>query len=278
MGLSVNVLKKVNGFTLEAQWQVDNELAVLFGYSGSGKSLTLHLIAGLMAPDRGKIISDGQTLYDHEERINVSPQKRSFGYVCQNLALFPHMTVKQNIKYGAKGLKRQEQEEGVRELLETFYLQDLENKLPGEISGGQKQRVALARTLIRQPQALLLDEPFSALDNPLRLEMRQFLQEIRKKFQVPVILVTHDLQEALSLGDKLIIYVAGKTVQTGTPQEIMTGPATPEVANLLMLSQDFWSFETIPDHAPGGINLSYIAGKQKLNRTKLKVAKKKRGN
>lgn len=243
MGLSVNVLKKVNGFTLEAQWQVDNELAVLFGYSGSGKSLTLHLIAGLMAPNRGKIISDGQILYDHKQRINVAPQKRSLGYVCQNLALFPHMTVKQNIKYGAKGLKRQEQEEGVRELLETFHLRDLENKLPGEISGGQKQRVALARALIRQPQALLLDEPFSALDHPLRLEMRQFLQEIRKKFQVPVILVTHDLQEVLSLGDKLIIYVAGKTVQTGTPQEIMAGPATPEVANLLMLSQDFRSVE-----------------------------------
>ena len=153
-----------------------NELAVLFGYSGAGKSLTLQLIAGLLKPDAGRITANGDVLFDSQKRINVPPQRRSLGYVFQDLALFPHMTVRQNIAYGATGLPRGARQERVGEMLEVFHLEDLADKPPAEISGGQKQRVALARALIRRPQALLLDEPFSALDNPLRREMRQFLK------------------------------------------------------------------------------------------------------
>ena len=237
MGLSVDLVKQVNGFRLEVAWQIENELAVLFGYSGAGKSLTLQLLAGLLKPDAGRIVVNGEVLFDSRERINLPPQRRSLGYVFQDLALFPHMTVRQNIAYGATGLPRVGRCQRVGEMLEVFHLEGLADKPPAEISGGQKQRVALARALIRQPQALLLDEPFSALDNPLRREMRRFLKQIHAEFAVPVILVTHDLWEAASLADTIFIYHSGKIVQSGTPQEIISRPLTPEVAALVQLPE-----------------------------------------
>jgi molybdate transport system ATP-binding protein len=237
MGLSVEIVKQVNGFKLEVDWRIDNDLAVLFGYSGAGKSLTLQLIAGLLEPDAGRIAVNGQVLFDSRKQINVRPQRRSLGYVFQHLALFPHMTVRQNIAYGATGLHRVERWQRVEEMLQVFHLEGLADKPPAEISGGQKQRVALARALIRRPQALLLDEPFSALDNPLRREMRQFLKQIHVKFNIPVILVTHDLLEAATLADVLFIYHDGKIVQRGSPQDIISQPQTPEVAALVAVPE-----------------------------------------
>jgi molybdate transport system ATP-binding protein len=237
MGLSVEIVKQVNGFKLEVDWRIDNELAVLFGYSGAGKSLTLQLIAGLLEPDSGRIIANDRVLFDSQQHINVPPQRRYLGYVFQDLALFPHMTVRQNIAFGATGLNRAERQQRVGEMVEIFHLEGMADKPPAEISGGQKQRVALARALIRQPQALLLDEPFSALDNPLRQEMRQFLKQIHVKFNIPVILVTHDLLEAATLADVLFIYHDGKVVQSGSPQEIISRPLTPEVAALVAVPE-----------------------------------------
>jgi molybdate transport system ATP-binding protein len=233
MGLSVAIVKQVNGFKLEVAWEIDNELAVLFGYSGAGKSLTLQLIAGLMNPEAGRIAVNGRVLFDSQQQITVPPQRRSLGYVFQDLALFPHMTVRQNIAYGATGLNRLERHQRVEEMLQVFHLEGLADKPPAEISGGQKQRVALARALIRRPQALLLDEPFSALDNPLRREMRQVLQGIHAEFGIPVVLVTHDLLEAATLADRLFIYHGGNIIQSGSPQEILSRPQTPEVAALV---------------------------------------------
>ena len=237
MGLSVEVVKQVNGFKLEVDWRLENELAVLFGYSGAGKSLTLQLIAGLMDPDTGRITANGDVLFDSQKFINVPPQRRSLGYVFQDLALFPHMTVRQNIAYGGTGLNRAARQERVGEMLEVFHLEALADKPPAEISGGQKQRVALARALIRRPRALLLDEPFSALDNPLRREMRQVLKQIHAEFTIPVILVTHDLLEATTLADTLFIYHGGRIVQRGTPQEVISQPQTPEVAALVAVPE-----------------------------------------
>ena len=237
MGLSVQVSKRVNGFRLEVDWQIGNELAVLFGYSGAGKSLTLQLIAGLLKPDAGRVAVNGEVLFDSQERINLPPQRRSLGYVFQDLALFPHMTVRQNIAYGATGLHRVERDQRVGEMVHIFHLEGLADKPPTEISGGQKQRVALARALIRRPRALLLDEPFSALDNPLRREMRQVLKQIHAEFKIPVILVTHDLLEAATLADTIFIYHGGKIVQSGSPQEIISQPKTPEVAALVQLPE-----------------------------------------
>ena len=237
MGLSINIRKAVNGFKLDAQWEINDELAVLFGYSGAGKSMTLQMIAGLMKPDEGAIHLNGKPLFNSAAAIDLPPQARSFGYVFQDLALFPHMTVRENILYGAHGLSKSARESRCRDMMERFLIAGLENKYPHEISGGQKQRVALARALIRRPDALLLDEPFSALDAPLRSEMRNFLKEIRGEFPIPVVLVTHDLAEAATLADRLIILANGRVVQIGTPFEVLNSPAGPEV-ELLVNTRD----------------------------------------
>ncbi len=237
MGLSVNIRKAVNGFKLDAQWAIGDELAVLFGYSGAGKSMTLQMIAGLLKPDEGAIHLNGRPVFNSAAAIDLPPQARSFGYVFQDLALFPHMTVRENIHYGARGLSKHERELRSRDMMERFMIAGLEKKYPREISGGQKQRVALARALIRRPDALLLDEPFSALDAPLRSEMRNFLKEIRREFPIPVVLVTHDLAEAAALADRLIILADGRVAQTGTASEVLNSPSSPEV-ELLVNTRD----------------------------------------
>jgi molybdate transport system ATP-binding protein len=234
MGLSVKLLKKVKGFTLDVEWEIENELAILFGGSGAGKSMTLQLIAGLMDPDDGFIRSNGSIFFNKMSGINISPQHRSLGYVFQDRVLFPHMTVKENIAYGLKGESEPEKrEQKVKEMIRLFLLQGLEDMYPSEISGGQKQRVALARALIGRPKALLLDEPFSALDNTLRLEMMRLLQEIRAEFEVAVVLVTHDVLEAYSMGDSIIVYSSGRVEQVGKTEDVFRRPKSRKVAQSL---------------------------------------------
>jgi molybdate transport system ATP-binding protein len=225
MGLSVRIIKKVEGFKLDAEWQIGNELVVLFGDSGSGKSLSLQCIAGLMKPDEGLIRANGDLFFDHTLNVNVPPEKRSFGYVFQDRVLFPHMTVRGNINYGCKGISKSETRQKVDDMIGLFHLRGLEDRFPAEISGGQKQRVALARALIGRPDALLLDEPFSALDHPIRLEMIRLLEEVRNEFNLPVVLVTHDVLEAYAMADKIIVYSGGRIIRTGSPGEIFHFPA-----------------------------------------------------
>lgn len=233
MGLSVTLKKRAGVFSLDVSWEIDNELVVLFGYSGAGKSITLQMIAGLMRPDEGVVRSGEKVLFDSLKRIDVPPQKRSFGYVFQDLALFPHMTVRGNIRYGATGSSTDECKKLVEEIIGAFRLEEVANSLPSKLSGGQQQRVAFARALIRKPDVLLLDEPFSALDNPLRLEMREFLNDVRNKFDIPVVLVTHDTFEAYTMADTIIVYANGRVAQTGTPFEIFNHPANKEVETLI---------------------------------------------
>lgn len=233
MGLQVSLKKNVNGFGLDIEWEIGNELAVLFGFSGAGKSMTLQLIAGLMKPDIGRVSLDDKVYYDSSTRTDFPPQNRPFGYVFQDLALFPHMTVTGNILYGAPAVPKPEKVGRAREMIRNFKLTGLEDRYPHEISGGQKQRVSVARALIRQPQVLLLDEPFSALDRPLRMEMRCFLREVKDEFNIPVILVTHDFEEASSIADKVIIYEHGRIVQIGAPKEIQHQPVNSYVYQLV---------------------------------------------
>ncbi|MBI3560153.1 MAG: ATP-binding cassette domain-containing protein [Gammaproteobacteria bacterium] len=233
MGLQVQLVKKVNGFTLDVEWAIENQSAVLFGFSGAGKTMTLQLLAGLITPDVGRIVLDGACYFDHVKGINLPPQQRAFGYVFQDLALFPHMRVLKNILYGTTDLSKQANLEKARAMIHTFKLDGLESRYPHEISGGQKQRVALARALMRQPHALLLDEPFSALDRPLRHEMRNYLLTIKDLFKIPIILVTHDIDEASSIADTLIIYDHGRIVQTGSPQQLRSQPVNTVVSRLL---------------------------------------------
>ena len=207
-------------------------LAALFGYSGAGKTMTFQMIAGLMCPDRGEIRLDDKVLYDSSSGVNLSPQERSLGYVFQDLALFPHMTVEGNILYGAPG-RRKEKRADAETMMEVFRIRSLGDKYPSEISGGQKQRVALARALMTKPKMLLLDEPFTGLDYPIRIEMRKVLEEIRETFSIPVVLITHDLEEAFSLSDRMIVYDEGRVVQAGSPEEVLTSPAVPALRRLV---------------------------------------------
>jgi molybdate transport system ATP-binding protein len=231
--LSLKLFTRVNGFTLDIDWEMENELVVLFGFSGAGKSMTLNLLAGLARAERGFIRLGNDMLFDGSLDIFVPPQKRAIGYVFQDLALFPHMTVRQNISYGAFGLNGHERKKRVKEMIDTLYLERFAEKYPSEISGGQKQRVALARVLVRKPEMLLLDEPFTALDISLRLEMQKLLIELRTKFSIPVILVTHDLYEAYTMAERMIVYSEGKIAQTGSPHDIFHAPVNSDVKALV---------------------------------------------
>jgi len=201
--------------------------------------MTLQLIAGLMDPDSGFIRSNGTIFFDKSSGINISPQQRSLGYVFQDRNLFPHMTVRENIAYGLKKKSREERENRVDDMIRQFRLEGLENMPPSEISGGQKQRVALARALIERPKALLLDEPFTALDSPLRFEMRKLLQDIRNEFDIPVILVTHDFEDAYLLGNHILVYVDGRVEQVGERDDIFLKPQSIRVARFLALKNLF---------------------------------------
>lgn len=233
MKLSVKLVKNLPGFSLDVEWQVGDELAVLFGYSGSGKSMTLRLIAGLVHPDEGFVHLNGEVLYDSEKGICLPPQKRHIGYMFQDSTLFPHMRVWDNIAFGGKQFDKLTRKEKVEEMIEIFHLRGLENKFPSQISGGEKRRVALAMVLMREPKALLLDEPLSALDSPIKIEVMELLREMRQRFRIPMVLVTHDIFEVMGLADKVIIYVNGKVAQMGNLYEIFNNPATPEVERLL---------------------------------------------
>ncbi len=233
MGLSVRLKKKVEGFSLDVAWETGNELTVLFGYSGAGKSMTFQMIAGLMEPEEGLIRLDEKVFFDRSTGTNLTPQKRSLGYVFQDLALFPHMTVRENILYGALKREKNERDEEIREMLFAFHISGIAEKYPGEISGGQKQRVALARALVRRPDALLLDEPFSALDQPVRTEMRKLLRAVRHEFNIPIVLITHDVSEAYAVADKIIVYADGGVAQSGRPFEVFPNPGSSDVEALL---------------------------------------------
>ncbi len=247
--LDVHLQKRVDGFCLDVQWSMGNELAVLFGYSGSGKSMTMRMIAGLVRPDSGRIVRDGEVLYDSDCSISVPPQERQFGFVGQDLALFPHMTVAKNIAYGLKGLSREESHERVAEFIRLLHLKGLGVRLPREISGGQRQRVALARALASRPKALLLDEPFSALDAPLKAELWDAIRDVREHVRIPILVVTHDPTDARTEADRIIVYGAGQVLRCGAPDEVLCDPDSPEVATLM--AQEYTPPNEDPDCAEG---------------------------
>jgi molybdate transport system ATP-binding protein len=185
------------------------------------------MIAGLARPETGRVVAGGRVLLDTAAGVDLPPQRRSVGFVFQDLALFPHMSVVENIAYGGHGIPPVERAERAATVIRRFGLAGLERRLPGEISGGQRQRVALARALLRRPSLLLLDEPFSALDLPLRREMGRVLREVQHSEAVPVVLVTHDPDEARSLSDRVIRYDRG---HAGQPEPAAGSLPVPAVA------------------------------------------------
>ena len=194
-------------------------ITILFGPSGAGKTTLLRCLAGLEKPTRGRIIFEGQ------DWTHVPPQRRPVGYLFQDYALFPHLRVSQNIAYGAK-----HSPETVKQVASLMKVDDVLDRWPSQLSGGQQQRVALARVLARKPRLLLLDEPLSALDAATRDHLRSELGQLFRTLGVPVILVTHDWVDALALGDQMLLMSAGRVLQTGPPQEVLTRPQHPEVA------------------------------------------------
>ena len=207
MAIQINIEKNFKGFALKSVFESNTSATGILGASGSGKSMTLRCIAGIETPDRGKIVINGRTVFDSEKKINLKPQERRIGYLFQNYALFPTMTVKDNILCGYRGEKGQ-REEKARDFMKRYQLEVLENRYPSQLSGGQQQRVALARMMIGEPEAILLDEPFSALDYQTRLNVSDDIGKILKSSGKPAILVTHDISEAISMADRVLILSA----------------------------------------------------------------------
>jgi molybdate transport system ATP-binding protein len=209
------------------------EVLALVGPSGSGKTTILRAIAGLYRARTGRITCNGTVWFDSAGGVDVPPHVRSVGLVFQNYALFPHMTALGNVMTALSHRLAPERPTRARDLLRLVHLDGLEDRRPAMLSGGQQQRVAVARALARDPQVLLLDEPFSAVDKVTRQKLHRELTELRHAFRFPVVLVTHDLDEASLLADRLCILRHGATLQEGSPFEVMTRPSSPEVAHLL---------------------------------------------
>ena len=218
MKIEIDVKKKLvsrgRSFVLKATFSSERDVVVLFGPSGSGKSLTLQSIAGLVSPDSGRIMLGNRALFDSTKGINIPSRQRGIGYVFQDYALFPHLTVAENVGYGSKkpwqwGTSREERR-NIKDFLEIFEIDHLDASFPCDLSGGQRQRVALARALIRKPALLLLDEPFSALDTMLRERLRKELKDIRKRFDIPIIMITHDPEDIQAFAETLVVYEAGE--------------------------------------------------------------------
>lgn len=232
--LDISIQKTLGEFTLDVAFQIEKGIVGILGPSGCGKSLTLQSIAGLLTPDTGKITINNRTLFDHTTRTNLPTRLRKVGYVFQNYALFPHLTVKGNIGFGLKGVSKDHQESKINKMLEVIQLSHLSNRYPHELSGGQQQRVALARTLITEPDILLLDEPFSALDQHVKkiLEL-QLLEIIRGNFSGVVLFVTHNIEEAYRLCDYLCLYENGRQIQFDKKDVVLQQPINREAARIV---------------------------------------------
>ena len=209
------------------------QVLVLFGPSGAGKTTLLRCLAGLERPDRGTIRLGGETWFDSASGVDLPSPRRGVGFLFQDYALFPHLTVAGNVGYGVRGPSRAAREEKVRAVLSQFQLLELAERLPDQLSGGQQQRVALGRAIARDPRLLLLDEPLSALDAPTRERLRGELRDLLVRLAVPAFVVTHDRNEALALADEVLVLSGGRVLQAGPPEEVFGQPADPEVARIV---------------------------------------------
>ena len=232
MQLLVDICKQLASYPLEVKFNLEGRVLGLLGGSGSGKTMTLRCIAGLETPNRGRIVVNGRVLFDSSKRINLPIRSRRVGMVFQNYALFPHLTVAQNITYGLRHLSSAERQYRLAEQIASLRLSGLENRYPQQLSGGQQQRVALARALAVEPEVLLLDEPFSALDTYLRHQLQEQLIETLSTYRGVTLFVTHNLEEAYEICEHLLVISSGQAIAYDKKQIIFERPTTYTVAQI----------------------------------------------
>ena len=233
MSLEVNITKKLDGFTLHANFAARSTATAILGASGCGKSMTLRCIAGIVKPDAGRIVLDGRVLFDSAQHIDLPPQQRGVGLLFQNYALFPNMTVEQNVLCGLKAEKdKAARKARCAEMLQAMRLESLAKRYPAQLSGGQQQRTALARILVGRPKILMLDEPFSALDSYLREEVEGEVGSLLSNFDGTALLVTHDRDEAYRLCREMIVMDSGEVLRAGTTKEVFADPRRLTAARL----------------------------------------------
>lgn len=227
MSLTVDIKKQLGSFTLDVKFKADDGVTCLLGQSGGGKSMTLKCIAGIEKPDSGYIELDGTVLFDSKKHINLPPQKRHVGYLFQNYALFPNMTVRQNIMCGMHAVHDSAlKEHKLKEIVNIFRLNGLENLRPAQLSGGQAQRVALARILVNEPRLLMLDEPFSALDTHLRDKLKIELRDTLHSYGKGVLMVTHSMEEAYDMSRRIAVIDNGSVLTVKPTKELFANPGS----------------------------------------------------
>jgi molybdate transport system ATP-binding protein len=232
-GVSVQVRKRLRAdFELDISCSFLPGITILFGPSGAGKTTLLDCIAGVAMPDAGRIFMAETILFDSGLGINVSPQRRRVGYVFQDLALFPHLSVAGNVEYGVSSLDTEARRRRSAEILDSFRIAHLRSRRPGQISGGEKQRVALARALVIDPAMLLLDEPLAGLDAATKSKLVDDLHAWNQEHRIPIVYVTHSREEVFALGERVIVLENGLAIAQGTPHQVMTAPRSETVAQL----------------------------------------------
>lgn len=219
--LSVAVEKTLGAFHIDAQFETGPGLTALFGRSGSGKTSIINMIAGLLTPDKGRIGFGDQVLFDAKSRINIPPHKRRFGAVFQDGRLFPHLSVRQNLEYGRWMHRMRSDKTTFDHMVALLDLSHLLIRRPGGLSGGERQRVAIGRALLFAPRLLLLDEPFASLDEPRKAEILPYLERLRAEFGVPMIYVSHHIEEVRRIADTVVLIEAGRVTANGRPQTIL---------------------------------------------------------
>lgn len=240
MAVKVNIEKNFRDFSLKVNFEGSSVSIGLLGASGSGKSMTLRCIAGIETPDKGRIIINGKTVFDSEKGINLKPQKRRIGYLFQNYALFPTMTVEQNIRCGYRGEKASAREK-VADLIRRYHMEGLEKRLPSQLSGGQQQRVGIARAVVLNPDVILFDEPTSALDPELVGEVLKVIKDIAKE-GITMIIVTHEMSFASDAANRVIFMAGGVVVEEGKPDEIFSNPKEERTKQFLERVLPKWSY------------------------------------
>jgi molybdate transport system ATP-binding protein len=265
-GLRLMIQKHFTGggeFALDVELVALPGFTILFGASGAGKTTLLDCVAGLTQPDAGKIRVGSRCFFDSEGNVNLPVAKRNVGYVFQSLALFPHLTVEENLAFGIGGLSSAERAQQVTSMLNAFGIENLRKQRPGAISGGERQRVALARSLVTNPCILLLDEPLAALDTPTKSRILDDLRTWNEVHQIPILYVTHSREEVFALGSRVVVLDRGRIVAEGNPHEVIGAPRQETVAQLagfenifdVVLDSVHDDRGTMTCHLPGGVLL-----------------------